>query len=68
MRQIRLVDPFRNLQIGSAGVIEQFGQIQAHDRILIEQEFFEHRLVDCNHLLHVGPREVHGGALILRVL
>ena len=64
VRQTGRVDPFRNLQIGLAGVVEQFGQIQAHGGILIEQEFFEHRLVDHYHLLHVGSGEVHGGTRI----
>ena len=61
-RQTRLVDPFRNLQVGPAGVVEQFGQVQAHGRSFIEQKLFEHRLVDSDHLLHVVPGEVHGGA------
>jgi hypothetical protein len=56
------------LQVGSAGVVEQFGQVQTHGGILIEQEFFEHRLVDRDHLLHVGPGEVHGGARIFVVM
>jgi hypothetical protein len=64
MRQTGLVNPFRNLQIGFAGVVEQFCKVQAHSRILVEQELFEHRLVDRDHLLHVGPGEVHGGARI----
>jgi hypothetical protein len=64
LRQTGLVDPFRNLQVGLAGVAEQFGQVQAHSRILIEQELFEHSLVDSDHLLHIGPGEVHGDARI----
>jgi hypothetical protein len=63
-RQTGLVDPFRNLQVGFAGVVEQFGEVQAHGRILIEQELFEHRLVDRDHLLHVGSGEVHFAARI----
>jgi hypothetical protein len=64
LRQIRLVDPFRDLQVGPAGVVEQFSQFQAYARILIEQELFEHRLMNRDHLFHIGPGEVHGGALI----
>jgi hypothetical protein len=48
--------------------MEQFGQVQTHGGILIEQEFFEHRLVDRDHLLYVGPGEVHGGARIFVVM
>jgi hypothetical protein len=39
------------LQVGPAGVLEQVGQIEAHGRAVIEQELFEHRLVDRDHLL-----------------
>jgi hypothetical protein len=52
------------LQIGPAGILEQFGQLKAHGRILIEQELFEQRLVDRYHLLQVGPGEVHCGPRI----
>jgi hypothetical protein len=38
------------LQVGFAGIVEQFGQFQAHGRVL-DQELFEHRLVDRDHLL-----------------
>jgi hypothetical protein len=62
--QTSLVDAFRNLQVGLTGVMEQFGEVEAHGRILCEQEFFEHRLVDRDHLLHVGPGEVHDFARI----
>jgi hypothetical protein len=61
VRQTRLADPFRDLQIGPAGILEQFRQFQAHGRILIEQELFEQRLMDRYHLLQVGPGEVHCG-------
>jgi len=52
------------LQVGFAGILEQFGQFKTNGGILIEQEPFEHRLVDRDHLLHVGPGKVHGGARI----
>jgi hypothetical protein len=65
VRQIRLVDPFRNLQVRPAGVLEQLGKVKAYGRIFCEQQPFEHYLVDRHHLLHVGPGEVHGGAHIV---
>jgi hypothetical protein len=67
VRQTSLVDPFGNLQIGFASVVKQFGQVKVGGGSLIEQELFEHRLVDRDHLLHVGPGEVHGGARIFQV-
>ena len=63
--QTRLVDPFRDLQVGFAGVLEQLGELQAYGRILCEQQPFEHRLVDSDHLLQINSGEVHGGARIL---
>jgi hypothetical protein len=51
LTQTRFVDPFRNLQVGFAGVVEQFGQVQVHGRVFLDQEFFEHCLVDRDHLL-----------------
>jgi hypothetical protein len=67
LRQKRFVDPFRNLQVGLGGVVEQFGKVQAYGRILCEQQLFEHRLVDRDHLLHVGPGEIHDAARIFAV-
>jgi len=65
VRQIRFVDSFSNLQVGPAGVVKKFGQIDAYGRVLGEQQPFEHRLVDRDHLLQIGTGEVHGGARIL---
>jgi len=53
------------LQVGPAGVLEQFGQFQAHGRILIEQQLFEHRPVDRYHLLQIDEGEIHGVTGIL---
>src|SRR5450631_3188393 len=65
VRQTGLVDPFGDSQVGFARVLEQFGQFQAYGRILCEQQPFEHRLVDSDHLLQINSGEVHGGARIL---
>jgi hypothetical protein len=67
-RQTSLVDPFRDLQVGRAGVVKQFRQVQAHGRILCEQQSFEHRLMDRDHLFQISSGEVHGGARILAEL
>jgi len=45
--------------------VEQFGQVDAHGRVLGEQQPFKHRLVDCDHLLQISAGEVHGGARVL---
>ena len=68
LRQTGLVDPFGNLQVGPAGVAKQFGEFQAYGRVLCEQQPFEHRLVDRDHLLQINSGEVHGGARILAEL
>ena len=65
LRQTGLVDPFGDSQVGFAGVVEQFGEFQAYGRILCEQQPFEHRLVDSDHLLQINSGEVHGGARML---
>ena len=68
MRQTGLVDPFRDLQVGFAGVAKQFGEFQAYGRVLCEQQPVEHGLVDSDHLLQINSGEVHGGARILAEL
>jgi hypothetical protein len=50
MRQIRFVDPFGNLQVSPAGVLKQFRQVDAHRRVLREEQPVEHHLMDCDHL------------------
>jgi hypothetical protein len=65
MRQTSLVDPFRDLQVGFAGVVKQFGEFRAYGRIICEQQPFEHCLMDSDHLLQINSGEVHGGARIL---
>ena len=68
LRQTGLVDPFGDLQVGFAGVVEKLGEFQAYGRIPCEQQPFEHRLVDRDHLLQISSGEVHGGARILAQL
>jgi hypothetical protein len=42
------------LQISRPGVLEQFGKLRTHIRILFEKELFEHDAVDADHLLQMG--------------
>ena len=68
VRQTSFVDPFGDLKVGLARVVEQFGQVDVHGSVLGEQQPFEHCLVDRNHLLQISTGEVHGSARILSAL
>ena len=47
-------DPLGDLQISGPGVMEQFGKLHTHVRVLFEKELFEHDAVDAYHLLQMG--------------
>jgi hypothetical protein len=54
-----VADPLGYLQVGSARIREQFGELRTHVRILLEQQLFEHDAVDADHLLQMGSEKVH---------
>ncbi|MDE2331641.1 MAG: hypothetical protein KGK16_12790 [Bradyrhizobium sp.] len=55
-----VADPLGDFQICPAGILEQFGEIRTHVRILFEQQLFEHDAVDADHLHQMGSEKVHG--------
>src|SRR3977135_2229716 len=54
-----LGDLRRNPKIRFSDILKQFGQSHSSSRVLLEQEFLKHRLVDGDHLPEIGSVEVH---------
>lgn len=48
-----------DLQIGLAGILEQFAEFRTHGRVVFEQQFFEHDAMDADHFLHMGSKKIH---------
>lgn len=60
LRHKILADLLRDPKIGLPYVLKQFGQVQPNRGIFLEQQLLEHSLVNCNHLLQMGSKEIHG--------
>src|ERR1051326_1297726 len=45
-----LADTFGDLQIGLPNIPKQFGEFEAHSRVLLEEQLLEHDAVDTDHL------------------
>ena len=57
-----LADPLRNLKIRSPDILKQFGKILSHCRVLLEQQFLKHHLMDGDNLLQVQSVKIHNDA------
>jgi hypothetical protein len=58
----RLVDALRNLPVGLARVVKQLCQTQVDGCVIVEQQLFEHRLVNRDHLFQISSGEIHDAA------